>query len=206
MTKYLHLVILIAILPSVVSCATTVGKNFSHNTKNIILGETTENEIISTYGEPFKKESGSMGDIETINYDYRYGQFTNSAIGRVLRVEFRNGVVNAYCLFSNYDEDSTDFDINLKDSVKPYSTTKKDIYNLLGEPSGKIKTPSNLLAVKFESYFREYNPKDVTDMWVYLYVQARKEGRQIVRKVKLLVIHFNANEVVTEVRHFYGDG
>ena len=102
--------------------------------------------------------------------------------------------------------DSTDFDISLKSSIKPYSTVKKDVYDLLGEPSGKIIVPSNLLAVKFETYFEKYELNDTANIWVYFHLQARRESGQIVRKVKLLVIHFNDKEVVTEVRDYYGDG
>lgn len=101
-------IILLAGILLLSNCA-TVGKPFEFKgPKSIINGKTTQSQIISTYGEPFRV-GYENGDLKwTFGY-YQYKLFGNSD-SKDLNITFdKNNVVSGYTYSSSVPEEVITF-------------------------------------------------------------------------------------------------
>ncbi len=117
--------------------------------RKIRLNETTEEQIVQTYGQPKEVETiEGTGGASTI---YEYREQSGGNIGPVwwanyaiLIVELRDGRVNGY-LFARTDGDSTTFDPTVSEHIVVGQTTENDLAPMLGYPHG-VAMPNTQLA------------------------------------------------------------
>jgi len=129
-------------------CA-TVGKSFNHeNVQKLDLGQLKSAEYRSMFGEPrsVNKTSNTNGEYEAVRYIYAYADL-GTATARVLDLEFRNGLLNAYVYVSGFSEDKTTVDRALVNEVKA-GQAKEEVLRKLGKPSGKALSPCLLVDYK----------------------------------------------------------
>jgi outer membrane protein assembly factor BamE (lipoprotein component of BamABCDE complex) len=160
-------VVLLA-LGTCVACA-SVGRKFDfENRTRLALGHTTKAQAIELLGEPRNKASLSNqdGNFEHFQYLYSYGDLGGAA-ARVLFLEFKAGVLNAYSYASGFEEDSTEFDYDASAKVTAGKSKKQEVLKLLGEPTGKARCPS---------YQGDYvgKFKGATDIWLWAHTSKSK--------------------------------
>ncbi len=90
------------------SACATVGNQFSFKgVQSIIIGKTTRNEILSTYGQPFRVGYDNGNEKWTYGY-YKYRVFGDSNT-KDLDITFdKSGLVQKYTYSSSTDEDKRD--------------------------------------------------------------------------------------------------
>ncbi len=168
-------------------CA-SVGKSFKYKNIGILqIGTTTQDDAVNNFGEPYKTESieNSDGEYEIMRYIYGFGTLASSA-ARVLFLEFKGGVLNAYIYVSGFDEDATIFDEEAAREVKTKAATKAEVKQSLGEPSGKAIYPTTLEDFKTDK-------KGVSESWVWAYTSKSKGVSVKSIKSKIAHIYFDKN-------------
>lgn len=207
-----HILLVVCFL-FIISCAIPYGEKFSFGeiSNQLIVGKTTESEIVSSLGEPYKKHNRSTEYVESSIYKYYYSEMmseTPLAPGttkwRGFWVEFVEGVVNGYLYKSSLEEDSTDFDITLRKKITPNRSSTNDIIGLLGEPDGKIRMPSNLLAFLYGQGQEAQPPKGTSEIWTYDYSYLTFKKRMKRNHMKRIFIYCDSNEDIIAVKHLEG--
>ncbi len=176
-------------------CA-TVGTNFrSENVKDIFLGTTTTSGVIQMFGEPQDKILKSLGAFESTIYKYVYAEGTPSkGVARALLVEFVRDTVNGYIFSSAFEEDITDFDGKVRNSIENNKTTKEEILSLLRQPSGKVLFNTNLIFYKFGNEANSKMHEGIAEVWTYHYSYALRKNDLFVHPGRTLLIYFDTTE------------
>jgi hypothetical protein len=112
-----------------------------------ILGVTTKKYCLDRFGETSAKDiiyldggTQDAGDVTSLAYFDRGGFFSTGH--RSLAFQFNNDVLLKYRFLSSYKEDSTDFDETKAEKIERGKTTRREILDMLGEPSGMAAYPS----------------------------------------------------------------
>jgi hypothetical protein len=104
-------------------CA-TVGQSFQHeNVQKLDLGQLRSSEYRLMFGEPrsVNKTTNANGEFEAVRFIHAYADL-GTATARVLDLEFRNGLLNAYLYVSGFSEDKTTVDRSLVNDIKTGQT------------------------------------------------------------------------------------
>jgi hypothetical protein len=138
MNRIFSFIILVCIL---FGCATVGGPFPYQNKQNIVIGKTTKDEGIQLFGSPFgtTKTSNANGNFSILKYAY-----ANGGGSRVLIIEFKDNVLNAYIYVSSFEEDSTKFDYAVGKTIKEGSFNKAVVLKKMGKPAGKALCPSTM--------------------------------------------------------------
>jgi hypothetical protein len=139
----MHAVILAIILTG---CA-SVGHDFNYSaTSTFELGQLNKSECQNLIGgEPFKTSvvTDNNGNFEIIRYEYAHGNIATLK-SRLVILEFKNDLLNAYVRTSSFDEDKTDYPADRTKDIKKGISTKNEVSTLLGIAQGRGRCPSNL--------------------------------------------------------------
>ena len=185
MWSTLRCLFVISVISALFGCA---GRDFVRpDSQDLRNGQTTYAQVVARMGQPRQEGSVIKNDktIKTASYAYaslggkplREGVTAARAIG----VYFYNDTLVGHEFISSWAEDHTDFDEDkIKDIIKG-KTTRDEVVQLLGRPSGYYIFP----LIKAST----------GDAAVYAYLEVR--GFTPFRK--LLVVTFDAAGVVTEV-------
>ncbi|MDX1757681.1 MAG: outer membrane protein assembly factor BamE [Marinobacter sp.] len=94
-TTRLKAVLMAALLATLVGCA-TVGQDFAtHNVDQILLGETTRDDVQRMFGEPWR--TGLKDGKRTWTYGkYRWSAFNDAETTDLVITFDANGVVESY--------------------------------------------------------------------------------------------------------------
>ena len=192
MQSFLRLVAPLALCVCV-ACA-SVGRKFDYgNRTKLTLGQTTKAQATELLGKPQKSASLSNpdGTFEHIRYQYAYGDLGGAA-ARVLVLEFRAGLLNAYSYASGFEEDSTEFDFEASAKIKTRKSKKTEVLKLLGEPTGKARCPS---------YLGDYAGKFTgsTEIWLWAYTSKTKGLRVNSAKSMTVFVSFDARGVARDL-------
>jgi hypothetical protein len=135
------------------SCAPPVGTNFKRSALiDLKLGITSKSEFVEKIG-PSGNESimsitkDSSGNpiqstliVSVIKYYYRDSSLEavgkNITANKIATAYFSNDRLLAYTSQSNFKSDSSDFDYKLAEKIVREKSTKQEVLNLLGPPSG----------------------------------------------------------------------
>ena len=187
----------ISMIAAMSGCA-SVGKNFKHqNISQIDLGDNTALEYRTIFGKPnaTSRVTNSDRDFEHVRFLYAKANLA-VAQSRLLDLEYRNGVLNAYYHISSFNDDRTNVDTTKWDEIKSGQSTKDQLLSLLGEPHGKALCPSTHADFKDRC-------KTGKEIWAWasmskLSTFGSTYGGSRVRTKTLFVI-FDENGIVTEV-------
>jgi hypothetical protein len=153
----------------VMGCA-SLGQEYNYeNIKQLELGKTRQSDYRAMFGEPrtVNVKERTDGVYETVHYMYAHGTLAGAA-ARVLNLEFKDGLLNAYASNSGFEEDATTFDIRVADQIQVGVSTKEDVRRLLPPPSGRARCPTTLV---------DFTVKNVSakEVWLWLYTN-KSEG------------------------------
>ena len=192
------------VLMLLAGCA-TVGTNFkTTGLDQLRLMESTESDVITHFGQPFKKQARSeMGsEFQLLVYVYAEGT-PNSGKSRRLATEFVMGTLNAYLFHSALGSDKTDFDANSRIGLVAGQSRKSDVINALGKPHGEVRFPSVLLKNEYGSLPEVVTPDSAATALVYNYLETVRKKSLLTTQLKLVIVYLD-DDTVVEVRYFDG--
>jgi hypothetical protein len=198
-----------ALLSATAACS-TVGKDFSRvDLETLVVGKSTTADILRVMGGPAKEVGeATVNDQKFTTFRYVYARAHPEpegdpfvAPGRsIFFTTFRDSLVGDLFV-SSFVRDATDFDEARIPSIISGKTTRSDVLQLLGKPSGREIFP--LLKIQGESRL------------IYSYARVRGDSALMVKSgmttlsrtptdlktyIKSLVISFDANDIVSDVK------
>ena len=188
------------VLVTVAGCAHTAGHDFARPEQaGVVLGQTTEAEILTRYGAPLSRNSitrsmGSTSIKQSSPFDAAEvpGEFTFLRYGYVLNqppiaggdlnqkgvtFTFWNGALVAHDFTSSFAADSSDFDEGAAEIFLALHPTRDELIARLGNPGGRFVYP--------------VTPTAGMERLRYSYQKFDATSRQ--RRVKTMDILFNAS-------------
>jgi hypothetical protein len=125
-------------------CATAPKFRAFSDTTLLAIGKTTPEECRKIYGNPTEADiqSGPDGTFEIYRYRQKAERW-GSNCSRVLAIEFKSGALNGYFFGSSYPEDRTTFAVTNIAKIEWAASTKDEVTQLLGKPSGTLRCPSH---------------------------------------------------------------
>jgi len=129
------------------------GRKFSYESvSRLKLGELKSSECRVMYGAPYRvgTEKNKDGSFEKLVYHFSHSNFFDVLSYRTLSLEFKDGILNAYDYLSTFNQDRTKVSFNEIEKIKIAQSTKSDVLNILGEPTGKALCPTTLYSIKDE--------------------------------------------------------
>jgi hypothetical protein len=115
-------------------------KKFNYQAREQLnLGSTTVLETVPLIGEPTGAKAIQYEDINFSQLEYAYLETDATGIVSVrhLFLEFKENILNGYYYTSSFSDDATDFDLEKSKEIEIGTSTKENVLNILGEPSGK---------------------------------------------------------------------
>ena len=164
-TKAIRSVVLAALV-TMAGCTHTVGHDFTRPEQvGVVLGQTTEADILSRYGAPASRTSNTRSTVpapvtQPGSFDaapvpgvftflhYRYVLNQAPIAGGDLNQKgavftFWNGVLVAHDFTSSFATDSSDFDeIAAQTLLAPRKVTREEVIARLGNPGGRFIYPT----------------------------------------------------------------
>lgn len=184
------LVSLILLITSGCASATVGARYVHHNIENIAIGTTSRSDAVRFFGPPYGtiNTSNSDGDFAILKYLYAFAKTGSPTGSRVLLLEFKESILNAYVSLSTFEEDSTEFDFEAGKRIQAHRSKKADTLQSVGEPAGKAICPSTLT---------EYKDFCVPGREVWMWLFNSKEGRKTVTST--LRVAFDDGDIVSLV-------
>lgn len=178
-----------------ISGCASFGRQFNYqNIPQLQLGQLKSSEYRVIFGKPQRSntEKNSDGNFETAAYLFSHSNFLDILSQRQLFLEFKDGLLNAYCYVSSFEPEKRDIKFGEADRIQLNQSTKEDVLRILGEPSGKGSCPTTIFSVK------EKCPKN-GEIWVWI-----KENRHSLFDMNTkwdaqITIIFNENAVVSNI-------
>jgi hypothetical protein len=191
-------VVLVAVLSLLAGGCASVGGDFTYSGPGSIkLGQTKSSEYEALFGSPYSAtvKTTAQGKFDEVRYLYAYANMA-SAQSRLLDLEFRNGLLNAYYFLSSFDHDKTLIQADGFSQIKKGESTKADVMRLLGEPHGKAVSPTEHMD------FKDRAAKGA-EVWVWTAMGSVSTfgaayGGQKVTSSSIYLV-FDANGVVTDI-------
>ena len=129
-----------ALAVALLGCA---GKDFVRpDSATLKNGETTYAQATERFGKPFSEGSATKNDktVKSISYAYASlgGRPAKEGVvpARAMALYFYNDTLVGYEFLSSWAEDSTDFDESKVNQIVKGSTTRAEVVQLFGKPSG----------------------------------------------------------------------
>ncbi|HUN46752.1 MAG TPA: hypothetical protein VMU85_09535 [Stellaceae bacterium] len=155
----------LALLALLVLAGCTAGRNFVRPTADsVTLGTTTRADVLQKYGQPSRQATATIsfdsaqpaaakgpfdvvlaaGSYVSLNYTFverTPGLMSDSINDRSVTFLFWNDKLVSYRFVSNFQQDSSNFDESKLSALQRAKTTKADLEQLLGAPSGRSIYP-----------------------------------------------------------------
>lgn len=148
---------------------------------SLMLGTTTEDEVIARYGKPVEHAALTHDGlrIDAIGY---YGRHffedpvvvPDSAPVSYLTLEFYQGKLVSWSFASVYASDPTNFDIEKAKLIKPGDKSSY-VRELIGEPSGRGIYPDSPKGTEMWHYWSAWTDGRGLHDWM-LHVQIKSDG------------------------------
>jgi outer membrane protein assembly factor BamE (lipoprotein component of BamABCDE complex) len=188
---------------SLLSGCASVGTNFpSKNIHEIRIG-VSKSSVIELLGQPHEKSVVLREGVELEAFEYLYATASSVAFTRPkvrsFSVEFLNESVNGYSFISSFSEDNTDFDIEGRKKLQIGESTKEDVRNALGEPSGMALLPTRIAS----ECGIDKAPDTAREMWKYAYVLSKKTkgNRAVESHTKIVAVYFDEKGHIVDMCH-----
>lgn len=185
------------LLASSTGCAGS--KLTSANARRIQLGQTTESQLIATFGKPdlTEERSGSAGTDKLMRWSLvsggnRFFVYRSMDL-RYLVIDTYNGRVRSWMFVSSADGDSTKIRSSAAPQAVKGQTMREEVLRLLGEPAGR-----SLRGTRIEEYASEFSP-GVTEIWSWAAVDNARgwvAGSDLA--IRVLLVKFDASGRVVD--------
>lgn len=156
------------------------------------LGKTTKGEILQKMGSPVRTGVVTKNDqqLDQIVYVYAEGVSGSAAYpgvnpARSLTYSFTGNTLAGQEFISSFKVDATDWDESKVPQILKGQSTRAEVISLLGKPSGEVIYP--IIKNKDEQAL------------VYAYAQAKGTVFNMSFYNKLLIVSFNAQNVVSDL-------
>lgn len=186
--------ICMAMLVATAGCASSGYRFTRPQPETLVLGKTTYEEVVRQVGEPVGTRTLVKNDqpLKVVSYTYTcVGVMLGNECGewgligmRGMSFYFLDDALVGYHYHSTFPEDKTDFDDTKAYQLKKGQTTRAQVIELLGKPSGMYMYP--MISSKTDTAL------------VYFYRGVKRKvfgGLEV--KLKLLVVSFDTQELVT---------
>jgi hypothetical protein len=139
--------VLVAVL-FVTGCITGGEKFTKLESNQLVLGETTSTKVRELVGRPFQMGSTDKHGRRFETMAFAFSDPSEEAATDDIAAPARSQVyyftedkLVGFTFTSSYASDSTNFDSNLVEQIKPGATTKKEVEYLFGKPGGEQVYP-----------------------------------------------------------------
>lgn len=185
--KLIKKLIPIVIVSVIAGCA--AGVNFKKMEENqLVLGNTTKGQIVSTMGKANGKGTNTFNGIELEILNYAFAKagaggaaFPGLTPARSQGFLFRDGILVGKEYTSSFAVDSTYFDVSKAKTIVK-GQLRAEVVQLMGEPRGEYIYPL------------------VEDKQGYAYVYMFTQTKGFKSKSDVLVVEFDADHVVTSTK------
>ena len=198
----------LAFVQILVGCAVTRGVKYDFTSiLKISVGTTTKSQVEQLLGKPLRT-STQKGDIsESTIYCYGYFSFPprisniNRNSEKNLNIEFVRDTVNAYYSSNSFEENSSDFNAELRNQIITDKSSKQDVIALLGQPTGIFNLPSQMLANMAEQW-RKTQCTGAKQCWNYFYTYNFVKNKLEYTYTKWLLIYFDKRGIALDNIYF----
>ena len=180
-------------LAVVLTTACASGRDFKRpDPTSFVLGRTTEGEIRDRFGDP-RGEGTLLANDRTIKIlRYAYAEaapYVEKVPVRAMVYSFHEGTLIGFDYASSFSSDKTDFDESLVSKIHRGQTTKAQVVEIFGQPTGMFIYPSSFTKTADQrAYVYSYSRTDKDPM-----------GVSIRNRTKTLAITFDNEEIVTDI-------
>jgi outer membrane protein assembly factor BamE (lipoprotein component of BamABCDE complex) len=178
-----------AVIAALLGCA---GTNFVRpDSENLKNGQTTYVQIVARMGEPRREGTLIKNDKTIKSAAYAYASVGGKALNdgvtaaRAMVFYFYNDTLVGHEFVSSWADDNTDFDESKMNQIVKGKTTRIELSNLLGKPSGYQVAP----LIKAAS----------GEAAVYVYAETRSSSFNLKLFRKVLAVTFDNAGIVTDV-------
>ena len=185
MENKVKLILAFFVIIFITSCA---GRNFVRpESESLVLSKTTYQEIINRFGSPYQEGTALKNEktVKTISYAYATAGgsplFDGVTAARAMGYYFSDNILVGYEFTSSFKEDNSYFDENKINQIKKGESTRNNVIELIGKPSGMYIFP----LIK--------NNEDNALVYLYSHAKGFKFYQQ------LLVVSFDNNGLVSDV-------
>ena len=176
----------------------TVGTKFSlPNTDELKLGELQPSDCITLFGQPTSTGAKTTAGVSYVFYIYDDSFVCALSVSeRALCLEFKEGKLNGYFLWSSFNKDKTKVDMKNVDPLKAGvgKLTEREVLNMLGKRNAKAFCPTMIEELKGDCS---------TNMEVWGWYMRGKSGADPARfDVSQIYVWFDASGKVSSVEAF----
>lgn len=143
----------------------TEGRNFNSSLRSeITLNKSSKDEIVKLFGKPSKISNASINGQTFEIYYYEpsvRGEYPKKPDLRMMEIKFQDDRVQAYQLFSTFQEDFMTFDQNLMEQVIINRTSASDVLKLFGPPHGRALRTATVFSAKAKDI------DNIVEIWSY---------------------------------------
>jgi hypothetical protein len=176
----------------------SAGRDFARPPQDsLIIGTTKYKEVLARFGPPFQEGTATRNEraLKTAKYAYAEGKMRGTALHegvspeRAMNYYFLDDVLVGHVFISSFKGDPTDFDASKVKDIRRGETTRKNVTDLLGLPSGLYAYP----LVK--------NEADQGLVYAYAHVRLVPAVGKVIMKgyQKVLVVSVDRSDVVTDI-------
>jgi len=179
-----------AILAVVLAGACLLGADFSRpDPASFTLGQTTEQEIRARFGKPSGQVNARVGDKLVTTLRYAYAEARSVAVPvRIMAYAFHEGRLVGFDYMSSFAADQTVFDELAVKRIRRGISTRAEVLDLLGKPSGQFIYPSSYAGT----------PGHHADVYSHSRSEKLSSGVTLETTTKVLTIVFDEHDVVAE--------
>jgi len=180
----------VGILAAVLAGACLLGADFSRpDPASFTLGETTEQEVRARFGRPAGQATARVGDKLVTTLRYAYAEARSIAVPvRTMAYAFHEGRLVGFDYMSSFAADQTAFDELAVKRIKRGETTRTEVLDLLGKPTGQFIYPSSYATA----------PGRRADVYSHSRSEKVSAGVTLETTTKVLTVTFDDHDVVVE--------
>ena len=180
----------VAILAVVLAGACLLGADFSRpDPASFTLGQTTEQEIRARFGKPSGQVNARVGDKLVTTLRYAYAEARSVAVPvRIMAYAFHEGRLVGFDYMSSFSADQTAFDEVAAKRIRRGISTRAEVLDLMGKPSGQFIYPSSYAGL----------PGQHADVYSHSRSEKLPSGVTLETTTKVLTVVFDEHDVVAE--------
>jgi len=180
----------VAILAVVLAGACLLGADFGRpDPASFTLGQTTEQEIRTRFGQPSGQTSARVGDKVVTTLRYAYAEARTVAVPvRIMAYAFHEGRLVGFDYMSSFAADQTLFDELAVKRITRGVSARAEVLALMGKPAGQFIYPSAFVAI----------PGHYADVYSHSRSEKLPSGVTLETTTKVLTVTFDEHDVVTE--------
>jgi len=175
---------------AVLAGACLLGADFSRpDPASFALGQTTEPEIRARFGKPAGEATARVGGklVTTLRYAYAEARSISVPV-RTMAYAFHEGRLVGFDYMSSFAADQTAFDELAAKRITRGETTRAEVLDLVGQPSGQYIYPSVYAAA----------PGRRTDVYSHSRSEKLSSGVTLETITKVLTVTYDERDVVVE--------